>query len=80
MKSFRLNGELKEKLNVVLDITGEDQSELFRRAIDRECDRLLQNSLDESLDDIVGSINAGGGRAEKTGEQFEELLSGPENT
>lgn len=74
MKSFRLDDETEKKLARAIEEEGISQSEFIRRAINHECDRVFEESLYDEVQDLVGSICAGGGKAEETGEAFEEYL------
>lgn len=75
MKSVRLSPDLEAKLRQAAQLADLSESALIRAAIEEKCDTLLRNRLDLHLADIIGSVHGGGGRAERSGEVYRELLS-----
>lgn len=74
MKSVRLDPNLEGRLKAAAEASGEPESALIRRAIERECNEILNRRLDLRLRDFIGIADGGGGRAERAGAAFREIL------
>jgi predicted DNA-binding protein len=74
MKSVRLTPELEARLERAAKASSTSQSEFIRRAVERQCDEVLGCTLAERLKDVIGIIDGGGGRANRTGEAMRRIL------
>lgn len=75
MRSLRLDDELDRRLTNAAALAGESVSEFIRRAVAKRAADVL-DGVPGRFADVAGVIHGGGGRAEQTGEAFEELLAG----
>ncbi|MFA5786821.1 MAG: ribbon-helix-helix protein, CopG family [Actinomycetota bacterium] len=73
-KSFRLDAQLEARLEQAADMEGVPVSALIREAVEERCSKVLKGNLRTALGDIVGSVDGGGGRADRTGEAFTKAL------
>lgn len=73
-KSFRLDPELERRLEEAAHLKGVPESVLIREAVAEKCRDILGDNLRTDLADLIGIIKAGGGRAERAGEAFKEIL------
>lgn len=76
MISVRLNPELEAKLQRAARAANVSRSEFIRDALARRCDDVLSESLSERLAPVIGVVESSGGRAERTGDAFREILAG----
>jgi hypothetical protein len=74
MKSVRLDVELEDRLRRAAQAVGISESAFIRQALDKQCDAVLGDRLDERLRDVVGVVSGGGGRARATGKAFVQTL------
>jgi hypothetical protein len=75
VKSVRLDPALEAKLERAARAAAVSQSEFIRDALARRCDEVLGASLAERLAPVIGIVQGGGGRADRTGDAFREILS-----
>jgi len=73
MRSLRIDPELEDRLQRAAAIRGESLSEFIRRAAAERADATLDGEATD-LDDILGVVHGGGGRARRTGSAFTEIL------
>ncbi|MGM0381350.1 MAG: ribbon-helix-helix protein, CopG family [bacterium] len=74
MKSVRFSNELERKLMKLAELEQKNQSAVIRQAIEREYERITENRLDVEIDDLIGKLSLGGGRARETGGAFLESV------
>jgi Arc/MetJ-type ribon-helix-helix transcriptional regulator len=74
MKSVRLDEEVEKQLERAAEIAGVSESEFIREAIRRQAGRVLGESLEVRLADVVGTVRSEGGRARRAHDQFRETL------
>jgi len=75
VKSVRLGRDLQEKLERAARSLAVSQSEFIRDALSRRCDEVLGVSLAQRLAPVVGIVQSSGGRAERSGDAFREILA-----
>lgn len=75
VKSLRLDPELERRLQRAAEVSGESLSEFIRRAAAARADATLAGAGDTDLDDVIGVVHGGGGRARRTGEAFAEVVA-----
>ena len=75
MKSLRLDPSLEAKLERAARAVAQSQSEFIREALARRCEEVLGGSLAERLAPVVGIVKSSGGRANRTGDVFRQVLS-----
>lgn len=75
MKGVRLDRDLQEKMERAARTLSLSQSEFIREALARRCDEVLGSSLSQRLASVVGIVQSSGGRSERTGEAFREILA-----
>jgi hypothetical protein len=51
------------------------QSEFIRDALTRRCDEILEPTLRDRLESIIGIVNSSGGRASRSGAAFRRVLA-----
>ena len=76
VKSVRLGPELQTKLERAARAAAVSESEFIRDALARRCAEVLGASLAERLAPVLGIIESRGGRADRTGAAFRQLLAG----
>jgi len=74
MRSLRLDPELDQRVRRAATLEGSSISEFLRRAAAERAERTLSQGGSERLEDVVGVIHGGGGRARETGKAFADLL------
>lgn len=74
MRSVRLDIALEAQLSEASQITGQPASQIIREAVRERCRLLLDQRLDRRLADVLGIIESDGGRAERSGHAFTEIL------
>lgn len=75
MRSLRLDPELDDKVRRAAAVEESSVSEFLRQAAEERADRVLGARPSEQLNDVVGAIHGGGGRAKRTGKAFAEQLA-----
>lgn len=75
MRSLRLDDTLDEKVQRAAAIKGESVSEFIRRAADARAEETLSAAARHRFADVIGVVRSEGGRAERSGEAFAELLA-----
>jgi hypothetical protein len=75
MRSLRLDDELDERVRQAAAVEGASVSEFLRRAAADRVESTLAAVNPGRLDDVLGAINGGGGRARDTGSTFTRLLT-----
>ena len=75
MKSVRLDDNLQAKLERAARALAMTQSEFLRDALDRRCDEVLGDSLEQRLAPVVGIVKSSGGRAAHSGKAFRAALA-----
>lgn len=75
MRSLRLDPELDEKVRRAAAVEETSVSEFLRHAAEERADKVLGTKPSEQLDDVIGVIRGGGGRARRTGKAFAEQLA-----
>jgi hypothetical protein len=70
-----LTDELDERVRQAAAVEGASVSEFLRRAAAERAESTLAAGNPGHLDDVLGAINGGGGRAGDTGSAFRELLA-----
>lgn len=73
--SFRLDANLERRLQEVAKREDVPVSVVVREAITRHCDDVLGKDAASALADVIGVVESGGGRAEKSGRAFAEALA-----
>lgn len=75
MRSLRLDDVLEERLQRAAAVRGESLSEFIRRAVAERAEATLAGQEQGSdFDDVLGVVRGGGGRAERTGKAFTDVL------
>lgn len=74
MASVRLDSQLEARLERAARAAAMSQSEFIRDALSRRCDEILSGSLAEQLAPVIGIVASSGGRADRTGAAFREVL------
>lgn len=75
MRSLRLDPDLDERIKRAAAVRGETPSEFLRRAAAERADATLAEvGTLAGWADVIGVVHSEGGRAERTGEAFTELL------
>jgi predicted DNA-binding protein len=74
-KSFRIDPVLERRLEEVARRHAVPVSVVVREAIERHCDQVLGEDLKSQMADVIGIVQSGGGRADRTGEAFKRLLA-----
>ena len=74
-KSFRIDPHLEQRLQAVAKRQAVPVSEVVRVAIARHCDDVLGNDAASALADVIGIMKSEGGRAERTGRAFKDVLA-----
>lgn len=74
VKTVRLTPELEKRLQRAASVAGESLSEFIRRAAAERADTLLRSGDPQDLDDVLGVVHGGGGRARRAGGAFTDLL------
>lgn len=69
--SVRIDQQLQTQLRAIADSEGISVSEVVRRAVVRYVES--SGSLRLQLEDVIGSIESGGGRASRSGETFKRI-------
>lgn len=75
MRSLRLDSQLDERVRRAATREGTSISEFLRRAAAERADRALSERGSDRLDDVIGVVHGGGGRARDTGDAFADLLT-----
>ncbi len=75
MKSIRLDPGLQAKLERAARTLAQSQSEFIREALARRCAEVLGDSLAERLAPVVGIVRSSGGRAQRTGQAYREVVA-----
>ena len=75
MRSVRLDDALEERLQRAAAARGESMSEFIRRAVAERAEATLAGDGKSGVfGDVLGVVHSGGGRAERTGAAFTDLL------
>jgi hypothetical protein len=74
MRSLRLDEELDDRVRRAAALKGESVSEFLRSAASARADEVLASNTRARFADVSGVVHGGGGRAERTGDAFRELL------
>ena len=74
MRSLRLEPELDDKVRRAAAVKGESVSEFLRNAASARADETFASNPRDRFADVAGVVHGGGGRAERTGQAFRELL------
>jgi hypothetical protein len=69
-----LDAETEGRLAEASRVTGQPVSQIIRDAVTERCAVLLGQRLDLRLADVIGAVSSDGGRAERSGEAFAELV------
>jgi len=75
MRSLRLDQKLDARVRKAAAAEGASVSEFLRRAASERAESTLAAGNPGRLDDVLGAIHGGGGRARDTGSAFGKLLS-----
>jgi predicted transcriptional regulator len=74
-RSFRIDPNLEGRLREVAARENLPVSAVVRDAITRRCDEVLGADVASRLADVIGAVQGGGGRAERTGRAFTSVLT-----
>ncbi len=74
-RSFRIDPHLEQRLQKVAERQAVPVSAVVREAISRHCDDVLGNDVAAALADVIGIVKSEGGRADRTGQAFKDLLA-----
>lgn len=74
MASVRLDPDLERRLEQAASMRGESKSDFIRAAVIERVDATLGDSLVDRLAHVIGQVDLGGGRAERSSELFRERL------
>lgn len=74
MRSARFDPELEELVRRAAAHEGASVSEFLRRAAAERAQRTLDRRPSEQLAAVVGAVRSDGGRADRTGDAFTDLL------
>jgi len=66
---------MEKKLEQVARLQGVPVSEVIREAVAIHCEKFGGQNLREDLADVIGAVESGGGRADRTGDAFKRLLA-----
>ena len=70
-----MDDELDERIRQAAAVEDVSMSEFLRRAAAERAESTLAVENADRLDDVLGAINGGGGRASDSGSAFTELLT-----
>jgi uncharacterized protein DUF1778 len=74
MLTVRLDERLHDLTRKAAAVEGASVSEFMRRAIAERAERTLAGGAQERMQDVLGAIHGGGGRARDSGGAFTDLL------
>jgi Ribbon-helix-helix protein, copG family len=75
VRSVRLDPVLDDQVRRAAAAAGTTVSEFIRDAISERAKRALEQRTGERLADVVGSVQAGGGKARRTGKAFTDTVA-----
>jgi hypothetical protein len=75
LKTVRLDRRLRDRLRRAAKLTLRTESDLIRRAVERQCDEVLSGRAEDPLADLIGSVQGdGSGYSRRTSRAFGEIL------